>query len=88
VLGLLAGWFGLVRKSLLEGIRKRLSKKGDAILRSNEKAFAAGLDYAEKNPLKVDKVLSPPVRSLERKLLTDGNENVRRGRDFRRLPVF
>ncbi len=74
VLGLLAGWFGLARKSLLEGIRKRLAKKGDAILRSNEKAFAAGLDYAEKNPLKQDRTLSPPVRSLERKLLTDGNE--------------
>jgi 2-oxoglutarate ferredoxin oxidoreductase subunit alpha len=74
VLGLLAGWFGLARKSILEGIRKKFARKGEAVLQGNERAFAAGLDYAEKNPLKQDRRLSPPQSDGQRKLLTDGND--------------
>jgi 2-oxoglutarate ferredoxin oxidoreductase subunit alpha len=74
VLGLLAGWFGLARQSILEGIRKKFARKGEAVLQGNERAFAAGLDYAEKNPLKQDRRLSPPQSDGQRKLLTDGND--------------
>ena len=74
VLGLLAGWFGLARQSILEGIRKKFARKGEAVLQGNERAFAAGLDYAEKNPLKHDRRLSPPQSDGQRKILTDGND--------------
>jgi 2-oxoglutarate ferredoxin oxidoreductase subunit alpha len=74
VLGLLAGWFGLARKSILEGIRKKFSQKGAAVLQGNERAFAAGLEYAEKNPLPLDRRLQPPPAENGRRLLTDGND--------------
>ena len=74
VLGLLAGWFGLARKSILEGIRKKFSQKGDAVLQGNERAFAAGLEYAEKNPLPLDRRLQPSPAENGRRLLTDGND--------------
>jgi 2-oxoglutarate ferredoxin oxidoreductase subunit alpha len=74
VLGLLAGWFGLARQSILEGIRKKFARKGDAVLQSNERAFAAGLEYAEKNPLHLDRRLQPPPAGDRRRLLTDGND--------------
>jgi len=74
VLGLLAGWFGLARQSILEGIRKKFARKGAAVLQGNERAFAAGLDYAEKNPLKQDRRLRPPQADGQPKLLTDGND--------------
>ena len=74
VLGLLAGWFGLARQSILEGIRKKFARKGAAVLQSNERAFAAGLEYAEKNPLHLDRRLQPPPAGDRRRLLTDGND--------------
>ena len=74
VLGLLAGWFGLARKSILDGIRKKFSQKGDAVLQGNERAFAAGLEYAEKNPLHLDRRLQPSPAENGRRLLTDGND--------------
>ena len=74
VLGLLAGWFGLARKSILEGIRKKFSQKGAAVLQGNERAFAAGLEYAEKNPLHLDRRLQPSPAENGRRLLTDGND--------------
>jgi 2-oxoglutarate ferredoxin oxidoreductase subunit alpha len=74
VLGLLAGWFGLARESILKGIRKKFARKGEAVLQGNERAFAAGLDYAEQHPLGDARHLSPPAPTAGRKLLTDGNE--------------
>jgi 2-oxoglutarate ferredoxin oxidoreductase subunit alpha len=74
VLGLLAGWFGLARDSILQNIRKKFARKGEAVLQGNERAFAAGLEYAEQNPLDHDHHLSPPAPASGRKLLTDGNE--------------
>jgi 2-oxoglutarate/2-oxoacid ferredoxin oxidoreductase subunit alpha len=74
VLGLLSGWFGLMRQSIVAGIRKKFAKKGEAVLKSNEQAFAAGLDFAGKNPLKQDRSLNPAKPGSGRKLLTDGNE--------------
>jgi len=74
VLGLLAGWFDLARESLPAGIRKKFAKKGDAVVQANERAFAAGLEYAAQHPLTVDRRLSPAVAGGARKLLTDGND--------------
>ena len=74
VLGLLAGWFGLARKSILKGISKKFARKGAAVLEGNERAFAAGLEYAEQHPLSADRQLSPPAPTAGRKLLTDGND--------------
>lgn len=75
VLGLLAGWYGLGRNSLPDGIRKKFARKGEAVLQGNERAFAAGLAYAENNPLNQNLRLSPPEAASGRKpLLTDGNE--------------
>jgi 2-oxoglutarate ferredoxin oxidoreductase subunit alpha len=74
VLGLLAGWFGLARESILKGIRKKFARKGEAVLQGNERAFASGLEYAEQHPLGDARHLSPPAPASGRKLLTDGNE--------------
>jgi len=74
VLGLLAGWFDLARESLPAGIRKKFAKKGDAVVQANERAFAAGLEYAAQHPLAVDRRLSPAAAGGTRKLLTDGND--------------
>jgi 2-oxoglutarate ferredoxin oxidoreductase subunit alpha len=74
VLGLLAGWFELARASIPAGIRKKFAKKGEAVLQGNERAFAAGLDYAAAHPLALDRRLSPPAAGSGRKLLTDGND--------------
>jgi 2-oxoglutarate ferredoxin oxidoreductase subunit alpha len=74
VLGLLAGWLDLPRERILNGIRKKFSRKGEAVLQGNERAFAAGLDYAERHPLTLDRRLRPPESAGRRKLLTDGNE--------------
>ena len=74
VLGLLAGWFGLARERILKGIRKKFARKGEAVLQGNERAFAAGLEYAEQHPLDDARHLSPPAPAPKRKILTDGNE--------------
>jgi 2-oxoglutarate ferredoxin oxidoreductase subunit alpha len=74
VLGLLAGWFGLPRESILKGIRKKFARKGEAVLQGNERSFAAGLEYADQNPLGVERHLSPPAPTEVGKVLTDGNE--------------
>ncbi len=74
VLGLLAGWFGLARQSILEGLRKKFAKKGAEILQGNERAYAAGLDYADKNPLEGDWHFNPPQAGVGKRLITDGNE--------------
>ena len=42
---------GSPAESLLKGIRKKFARKGEAVLQGNERAFAAGLEYAEQHPL-------------------------------------
>jgi 2-oxoglutarate ferredoxin oxidoreductase subunit alpha len=74
VLGLLAGWFGLARESILAGIRKKFSKKGEAVLQGNERAFGAGLEYADHHPLGAERQLDPPAGNTGRRLVTDGND--------------
>ncbi|MFB3905852.1 MAG: 2-oxoacid:acceptor oxidoreductase subunit alpha [Acidobacteriota bacterium] len=74
VLGLLAGWFGLAPDAVLAGIRKKFSKKGEEILRGNEQAFAAGLEFAAAHPLTPDAVIAPAKPADGKTLLLDGNE--------------
>ena len=73
VLGLLAGWFGIARHALLNGIRLKFARKGAEVVAVNERAFEAGLAYAAAHPLASPRTLAPP-RARGRKWLADGNE--------------
>ena len=73
VLGLLAGWFGLVREGVMRGMRKKLAKKGPEVLEANERAFQQGLDYAAAHPLRMPRTMEQPL-ARKQKLLTDGND--------------
>jgi 2-oxoglutarate ferredoxin oxidoreductase subunit alpha len=74
VTGLLAGWFGIGRESMLAGIRKKFGKKGLAVVEGNVRAFQAGLEFAEAHPLSSDRRLQAPIAGRSAKLLTDGND--------------
>ncbi|HSC28884.1 MAG TPA: 2-oxoacid:acceptor oxidoreductase family protein, partial [Vicinamibacterales bacterium] len=74
VLGLMAGWFGFTPDGLLSGIRKKLGKKGEDVLARNERAFAAGREYAAAHPLRTARTLPSLPPPGVPKLLTDGNE--------------
>lgn len=74
IAGLLAGWFGIGRESMLAGIRKKFAKKGTTVVEGNVRAFQAGLDFAESHPLKQDRKLAAPQAAPTAKLLTDGND--------------
>jgi 2-oxoglutarate ferredoxin oxidoreductase subunit alpha len=73
VLGLLAGWFGIAQESILAGIRKKFTKKGKELLEANERAFAAGIAYAEEHPLRAARQMPPPQNGRAQ-MLTDGND--------------
>ncbi len=74
VLGLLAGWFGLARDGILAGIRKKFEKKGEEVLKGNERAFGAGIEFAESHPLADVQGMAPPVTGKGRNLMVDGND--------------
>jgi 2-oxoglutarate ferredoxin oxidoreductase subunit alpha len=74
VVGLLAGWFGIGRESMLAGIRKKFAKKGVEVAEGNARAFQAGLEFAEAHPLETDRKLAAPESGRSAKLLTDGND--------------
>jgi 2-oxoglutarate ferredoxin oxidoreductase subunit alpha len=75
VLGLLAGWFGFAEESLRTGIRKKFARKGEAVLAGNERAFAAGLDYATRNPIGATYRLAPATPTAGHKhVIADGNQ--------------
>jgi 2-oxoglutarate ferredoxin oxidoreductase subunit alpha len=74
ILGLVAGYFGLERGALIDGMRRKLAKKGDDVLESAERAFAAGEAWAAAHPLREPMPLAPPANAGPAKLLTDGNE--------------
>jgi 2-oxoglutarate ferredoxin oxidoreductase subunit alpha len=74
VLGLLSGWFGIARESILAGMRKKFGKKSPEVLESNERAFAAGIAYAEARPLRAAWTMTPPEVGGGSQLLVDGNE--------------
>ncbi len=73
VLGLVSGWLGIAQDSLLAGIRKKFTKKGDEILQGNERAFGAGLEFATSHPLKVKRLMAKPDAAVT-KLIVDGND--------------
>lgn len=73
VLGLLAGWFGVARPALLNGIRLKFARKGPEVVAGNERAFAAGVEFAEQHPLREPLALAGPADPT-RKWLADGNE--------------
>ncbi len=74
VLGLLAGWFGIARGSILAGIRKKFGRKSAEVLEGNERAFTAGLEYAQAHPIEGDHALSFPENGTEMQFVVDGNE--------------
>lgn len=74
VLGLLSGWTGLDRDSILEGLRHRFGKKGSEVVAGNEKAFAAGVEWAQENPLVQSRLLEPATGPGHDKITVDGNE--------------
>jgi 2-oxoglutarate ferredoxin oxidoreductase subunit alpha len=74
VLGLLAGWFGIAPDGIRAGLSKKFSSKGPEVVERNERAFNAGMAYAQSHPLRTGRVLSPPADGFQPKILTDGNE--------------
>jgi 2-oxoglutarate ferredoxin oxidoreductase subunit alpha len=75
VLGLLAGWLGVGHDSLLAGLRKKFAKKGAEVLQGNEKAFAAGVEWAAENPLREPRTIAPAESpAAAGKMVVDGNE--------------
>ncbi|HVO10396.1 MAG TPA: 2-oxoacid:acceptor oxidoreductase subunit alpha [Vicinamibacteria bacterium] len=74
VLGLLAGWLGVGRDSLLAGLRKKFARKGAEVLQGNESAFAAGVQYAAEHPLREPRALDAGAGPGQGKLVVDGNE--------------
>jgi 2-oxoglutarate/2-oxoacid ferredoxin oxidoreductase subunit alpha len=73
VLGLLSGWFGLPGEAILSGLRKKFAKKSDEVREGNERAFAAGVQYAADHPLKKAPRLAPPPPNATPRLIADGN---------------
>ena len=68
VLGLMAGWFGLAPDHIRAGLRKRFAKKGEEIVARNERAFEAGLAWAQANPLAAPRTLAPmPEGAIRRR---------------------
>ncbi|CAN5920126.1 2-oxoacid:acceptor oxidoreductase subunit alpha [soil metagenome] len=74
VLGLLAGWFGMPRTSILRGLEKRFAKKGPEIIAANERAFVLGEAFAREHPLATPRAMDAPDPSSGPKLLSDGND--------------
>jgi 2-oxoglutarate ferredoxin oxidoreductase subunit alpha len=74
VLGMIAGWFGVARDNIMDGIRKKFGKKGAEVLEGNERAFNAGIAYAESHPLTPSRLMDPPKTGSLVKLLADGND--------------
>jgi 2-oxoglutarate ferredoxin oxidoreductase subunit alpha len=74
VLGLLAGWLGLAPDGLMAGLRKRFAKKHPEVLVGAERAFDAGLAFAQAHPLRTDCRLSAAETPATPRWLADGNE--------------
>ncbi|HSQ64170.1 MAG TPA: 2-oxoacid:acceptor oxidoreductase family protein, partial [Polyangiaceae bacterium] len=73
VLGLIAGWFGIARESILRGLAKKFAKKGAELVAANERAFALGEQFAREHPLKTPRSMEKPEKPGA-KMLTDGND--------------
>jgi 2-oxoglutarate ferredoxin oxidoreductase subunit alpha len=73
VLGLVAGWFGIGRASVLAGVQRKLGKKGEDVVAAATQAFTAGMAWAAAHPLREHRVMEPPVEQAGSLLLADGN---------------
>jgi 2-oxoglutarate ferredoxin oxidoreductase subunit alpha len=73
VLGLLAGWFGIARKVIVSGMRKKWGKKSPEMVEANERAFAAGMAYAQEHPLRSMEPMMPPQNGKTH-MVADGND--------------
>ncbi|MCB9883005.1 MAG: 2-oxoacid:acceptor oxidoreductase subunit alpha [Planctomycetes bacterium] len=87
VLGLLATWFGFARESLLQGVRDKFAKKGEALVAANDRAFQAGIEFALAHPLEEPRTMEPPV-AQGAKMLTDGNDMCAAAAIFAGCKVF
>jgi 2-oxoglutarate ferredoxin oxidoreductase subunit alpha len=74
VLGLIAGWFGIARESILRGLRKKFIKKGEELVASNERAFVMGEQWAREHPLQTPRMMEKAIATPGQKMLTDGND--------------
>jgi 2-oxoglutarate ferredoxin oxidoreductase subunit alpha len=74
LLGLLCVWLGLPPDGVRGALRRRLQKKGETVLAGVLKAFEAGLEHAQREPLLLARTLPPPPPAREGRLLTDGND--------------
>jgi 2-oxoglutarate ferredoxin oxidoreductase subunit alpha len=74
VLGLIAGWFGIARESILRGLRKKFIKKGEELVASNERAFVMGEQWAREHPLQTPRMMEKATATPGQKMLTDGND--------------
>ena len=74
VLGLLSGWFGIPAAAISRGLKKKFGSKGEGLLEANEKALAAGIEYAQAHPLAETRSIAPPRAAPGSKLLCDGND--------------
>ena len=88
IIGLLAGWFGIGRESMLAGIRKKFAKKGAAVVEGNVRAFQAGLEFAEAHPLERGPQAGRAPSGPQSQAAGGRQRHVRGGRDFRRLHLF
>jgi 2-oxoglutarate ferredoxin oxidoreductase subunit alpha len=73
VLGLVCGWTGVARESILAGLKKKFGKKGDELVAANARAFHAGIAFADAHPLRLPRVMQAPPEPTP-KLLADGND--------------
>ncbi|MBK7876232.1 MAG: 2-oxoacid:acceptor oxidoreductase subunit alpha [Planctomycetes bacterium] len=74
VLGLLSGWFGIPAAGIEKGLAKKFGSKGEGLLEANQRALAAGIEFARTHPLRHAEPLSPPAAPKGTKLLCDGND--------------
>ncbi|MEI8257372.1 MAG: 2-oxoacid:acceptor oxidoreductase family protein, partial [Deltaproteobacteria bacterium] len=74
VLGLIAGWFGIARESILRGLQKKFMKKGPELVAANERAFILGEQFAREHPLATPRHMEKPSGNSGSKMLTDGND--------------
>jgi 2-oxoglutarate ferredoxin oxidoreductase subunit alpha len=74
VLGLVAGWFGIARESILRGLQKRFASKGAELVAANERAFVLGEQFAKEHPLLTPRAMDRPSGERGKKMLTNGND--------------
>ena len=88
VLGLLAQWLSFPAAALLAGLAKRFARKAAEVLEGNERAFAAGVEFAAAHPLKASLALERPSVPAKPPLLTDGNDMCAAGAIFAGCSFF